>query len=253
MLKSMVIAFSTYSKIPMPRIEWEEKSMRYSMCFFPLVGAVIGLCSLGLFYGMSALGFGRLARAAVLTVLPIILSGGIHMDGYLDTMDAKSSYKSREEKLEILKDPHTGAFAIIYEGVYLILCLGLFTEIGKDEIGFLALGYVYSRILSAISVVSLKKAKKEGMLATAAEASQKNVKWILLAEFLLCTAGYLYLSPVAGGICIFIGILTFFYYRNMSYRIFGGITGDLAGYFLQVCELLILLGIVILSKLGCIW
>lgn len=172
------------------------------------------------------------------------------MDGFLDTMDAKSSYKSREEKLEILKDPHTGAFAIIYGGVYLLLSLGLFTEIGKEEIGFLALGYVYSRILSAISVVNLKKAKREGMLAATAEAAQKNVRWILLVEFLLCMAGYLYLSPVAGGICIFLGILAFLYYRNMSYWIFGGITGDLAGYFLQVCELLLLLGIVLLSKLG---
>lgn len=249
MLKSMVIAFSTYSKIPMPRIEWEEKSMRYSMCFFPLVGFVIGLCSLGLFYGMSALGFGRLAKAAALTALPVFISGGIHMDGYLDTMDAKSSYKSREEKLEILKDPHTGAFAIICGGVYLILCFGFLTEIGKEEISLLALGYVYSRTLSAISVVSFQKAKKDGMLAAAAEASRKNVKWILLTELLLCMGGYLYLSPVLGGICILIGILTFFYYRNMSYRVFGGITGDLAGYFLQLCELWILLGIVWIPKL----
>ena len=129
MLKSLIIAFSMYSKIPMPRVEWDEKSMRYSLCFFPFVGAVIGLCSMGCFYGMRALGMGNIAVSAVLTVLPIVINGGIHMDGFLDTMDARSSYKSQEEKLEILKDPHTGAFAIIYGIVYLILVYGLFSEV----------------------------------------------------------------------------------------------------------------------------
>ena len=32
-----------YSKIPMPRVEWNEKNMKYAMCFFPLVGVVTGL------------------------------------------------------------------------------------------------------------------------------------------------------------------------------------------------------------------
>ena len=41
-IKAMIIAFSTYSKIPMPQFEWKEEDMRYSMCFFPWVGAVIG-------------------------------------------------------------------------------------------------------------------------------------------------------------------------------------------------------------------
>ena len=43
--KSIAIAFSMYSKIPMVQFEWKEEDMRYSMCFFPLVGIVIGLLS----------------------------------------------------------------------------------------------------------------------------------------------------------------------------------------------------------------
>ena len=41
-LKSLALAFSMYSKIPMPRVEWNEKNMRYALCFFPFVGAVNG-------------------------------------------------------------------------------------------------------------------------------------------------------------------------------------------------------------------
>ena len=44
MLKSIAAAFSMYSAIPMPYIEWDEKTMRYAFCYFPLVGAVLGLC-----------------------------------------------------------------------------------------------------------------------------------------------------------------------------------------------------------------
>ena len=43
----------------------------------------------------------------------LLVTGGIHMDGYMDTMDALHSYGSREKKLEILKDSHIGAFAVI--------------------------------------------------------------------------------------------------------------------------------------------
>ena len=42
MLKAAIIAFSTYSKLPMPQVEWDEKNMRYAICFFPLVGAAAG-------------------------------------------------------------------------------------------------------------------------------------------------------------------------------------------------------------------
>lgn len=245
MFKSMIVAFSMYSKIPMPRVEWNEKSMRYSMCFFPLVGVVTGLCSIGCFYGLEAVRAGRTLIAVILTVLPIIINGGIHMDGFLDTMDAKSSYKSKEEKLQILKDPHTGAFAVICGMVYLLFCFGLFSEITKREIFFVAAGYVYSRILSGLSVVTLRKAKKEGMVAAAADAAQKNVTWILGAELVVCAACLMLTDLVNGLICLLAGAVSFWYYRFMAYRTFGGITGDLAGFFLQICEWMILLFLVV--------
>lgn len=249
MLRAVVIAFSTYSKIPMPRVSWEEKGMRYSLCFFPLVGAVIGGCCVLCFYGLLALDMGKNAVAAVLTALPILLNGGIHMDGFLDTVDAKSSWKPKEEKLKILKDPHTGAFAVIYGIIYLILMFGLFGEITEKKIGCMAVGYAYERILSALSLVTLRKAKKDGMAAASADAAAKNVKWILGGELVLCILCFFAVDPVYGAVCILAGGISFCYYRNMAYRYFGGITGDLAGYFLQVCEIFMLFCLVMVQKL----
>ena len=121
---SFIIAFSMYSKIPMPKVSWSKDNMRYVMCFFPLVGTVIG----GLVYLWSkissSLPFSNVFHTVILILIPLIITGGIHMDGYLDTLDALSSYGSKEKKLEILKDPHTGAFALIHCVIYFFLTYG---------------------------------------------------------------------------------------------------------------------------------
>lgn len=250
MLNSLIIAFSMYSKIPMPKVEWKEKNMSYCLCFFPLVGVATGLLELICFYGLERLSAGRCLTAAVMTALPILMNGGIHMDGFLDTVDAKSSWKPAEERLKILKDPHTGAFAIIYGIVYLLLLFGLYTEITPKMLWLLAVGFAYERVLSGMSVVTLKKAKKDGMAAASADAAKKNVKWIMGAELAVCAAAFLFLHPAYGVICIMTGLLCFFYYRHMAYKLFGGVTGDLAGYFLQLCELWLLLVLVFGEKLA---
>ena len=44
LIQACLIAISMYSKIPVPRVEWKEKNMKYAMCFFPVIGVVIGIC-----------------------------------------------------------------------------------------------------------------------------------------------------------------------------------------------------------------
>lgn len=249
MLHSVIIAFAMYSKIPMPKVEWNEKNMNYCLGFFPLVGVVIGVCQMLGYYIMNRLAFEKTMTAVLLTVIPILVSGGIHMDGYLDTIDAKSSWKPREERLKILKDPHAGAFAVIYGIVYLLVTFGLYTELTGKELPVLAVGYAFERVLSGLSLVTLKKARKDGMAAAAADASKKSVKWMLAAEGVLCVAVFFYLNPVYGLLTAVAGLLCYANYRHVAYKYFGGITGDLAGYFLQTCELMMLLILVLAAKL----
>lgn len=242
------MAFSMYSKIPMPRIEWKEKNMKYVLCYFPFVGLVIGLLSMGCFWICEKWNMGKIFTTSILTILPLLVTGGIHMDGFLDTLDAKSSYRSREDKLRILEDPNVGAFAVIYGIIYILLCFGLFSEVTKAEMNFVVVGYVFSRILSGVSVVTLKKAKKDGMLATTSEHANKSVKWILILECIFCAGIYIAIHPIMGMVCVLAGILVFLYYCCMAYRLFGGVTGDLAGYFLQCCECAILFITVLVGK-----
>ena len=104
-LESFVIAFSMYSRIPMPFVEWSECGMKYAFCFFPLIGVVIGACVCAFCWLSVQAGLGILAFSLLGTAVPLLITGGIHMDGFLDVTDARSSFQSRERKLEILKDP----------------------------------------------------------------------------------------------------------------------------------------------------
>ncbi len=112
-IRSCIVSFSMYSKIPMPQFEWKEDDMKYMLCFFPWIGAVIG----GLLWLWSLLcnrfGIGMICYVAIGTLIPLAVTGGFHVDGFMDTMDAFHSYQPREKKLEILKDSHIGAFAVI--------------------------------------------------------------------------------------------------------------------------------------------
>ena len=123
-MQSLIIALAMYSKIPVPQIEWNKKNMKYALCFFPVVGVIIGIAQYLFFMACDNLGMGVLFKSLIASVMPVVITGGIHIDGYLDTVDGICSYADKEKRLEILKDPNSGAFAIIYGIVYL-LC-GLF-------------------------------------------------------------------------------------------------------------------------------
>ena len=108
LLRTIAVTFALYSRIPMPHFEWRDEDMKYSMSVFPWVGAVIGLAYWAVFYFGVVLGLPMVAVCMLMTAVPLILTGGFHVGGFMDVSDALSSFKTREQKLEILKDPHIG-------------------------------------------------------------------------------------------------------------------------------------------------
>lgn len=245
-LNSLWIAFSMYSKIRVPLKEWEESAMRYAICFFPLIGGVIG----GVFFLTFQIGhllhFGDILIAALLTAIPILISGGIHMDGYCDTMDAISSYQSKERRLEILKDPHSGAFAIIRSGVYFLLYFGMVSVLTVKSCIIIALFFVVSRSLSGLAVVRFKTAKSNGLVATFQQAAhKKKVTTSMIIYLVIAVICMLVVSPILTAAGMLTALYCFIRYKKLAYQLFGGTTGDLAGYFLVRCELMAGLAVVI--------
>ena len=256
-LNSIWAAFATYSRIPVPKVSWEKERVRWQICCFPLVGLVIGLIWCGAALLLTGAGAHPVLSGAVLTALPLFLTGGIHMDGFLDTSDAIHSWRSREERLAILEDPHIGAFAFIYGALYLLLWFGAAVQIaaaapeGDPEISRIPIlmagaGFVLSRAFSAVSVLWFPKAKEDGMLKSASDASDRRAGYVILAELGVIVIGFLAWALFRKSVWIAllpaVSALVCAYYYHMAREKFGGTSGDLAGWFLQVCEL-VLIGI----------
>lgn len=269
-LYSCIIAVSMYSKIPMPAVEWTKERMRYVMCFFPLVGMAEGAALwLFLYVALDTLNLSVVTVSLAGAVIPVLITGGIHMDGFLDTCDALHSYADKTKKLEILKDPHLGAFAVISFAVYLLLYTGILHEYlsmvlhrGKESRILLYLlpvmVFIMERAFSGLSVVSFPQARKKGLAAGFGGAARKRPDQAVLALWIVCCLGAGAAleqggcrgAGITAVILLAVHLAVFFWYYRMSLRQFGGVTGDLAGCFLQVCELAGLGTVAVLLKAG---
>ena len=170
-LRSLAIAFAMYSRIPMPRVAWNSENMRYAACFLPFVGVLIGGLEVLLFWGGALFGLSPLVRALFAAALPILVTGGMHLDGFMDTKDALNSYKPREEKLRILKDSRVGAFAVIRLALYLLIFLAAAAQIAALPYG--AALPVRSASLSLPSALQYGAARAAGESAPAFGFLQK--------------------------------------------------------------------------------
>ena len=98
LLKALVISFSMYSGIPMPQFEWKEEDMKYMLCFFPWIGAVIGAGIVLWSMLCKQAELGMLCYTMGGAAIPLLITGGFHVDGFMDTMDALSSHAERIEQ-----------------------------------------------------------------------------------------------------------------------------------------------------------
>lgn len=252
MLKTICVALSMYSAVPVPQVDWSPRNMRYAMIAFPLVGLI---CGFGIYFWYKLntfLNFSNILQGIGIVLIPVIVTGGIHLDGFCDTVDALASHAPLEKKLEILKDSNAGAFAVIGAVSYFLFYFGLACELTLDITTVLILTaiHVFSRCLSGISVATFPCAKNSGLLYAFQDgASRRAVAAILTVLSILLVGVFALLAPYVGLLIPLIGLVVFAFYRHLSMKIFNGITGDLAGWFLCLSELFMVFIWVIGGKL----
>ncbi len=244
--ESLIIALSMYSAIPMPRVDWREDNMRWSLACLPVVGVLAG----GLLFGWAALA-GHTAMqpvffAAVAVLLPILLSGGFHMDGFLDAADGIFSRRDRQRRLEIMKDPHCGPFAVACCGGLLLLQLGAWCQLAAvSRLLPVACGaFVFSRCLTVTAGSRFPYTPTSTLGVLFADRASKKVGTIGIVETAaaaLLLLGIGWLSAGLSGLLAAAGmaaaaLLVFFWFARMTRRAFGGVTGDLLGFLVEVSE-----------------
>lgn len=241
---SFIIALSMYSKIPVPKTDWDKNCMKYSLCFIPFVGLIISAVILLWYKFCCAKELTSVLFASGAVIIPILISGGIHMDGFVDSCDGINSYLEPEKRLEILKDVHVGAFALIMCNVYFIALFGLWNQAfyNRNTVLFSCIGFVLSRAFAPLFQLTIKCAKGSGLAKIFSESADKKiVSALLIFWVLICIAFAFYVDFKSSIISFALLLLLFLKFIKICKSYFGGITGDLCGYILQLIELFILI------------
>ena len=152
------MTWGNFFSIPCPCKRWDSKYTSLMLGFLPLIGLLIGIIWAVLYYALVTLGFPFLVVAFFVTLIPLILCGFMHMDGFMDVSDAIMSRRDLAERQRILKDSNTGAFAVI-SVIFMILGYFCFLSTaissGVDFANMIMI-VVVSRAVAALHVLICK-------------------------------------------------------------------------------------------------
>ncbi len=241
--KSIIIAFSFFTTIPMPMIDWTDKRMRYVPLVLPFVGAVIGGMVFGLYKLLGLLGTSNLLNAVLICLFFLVITGGVHTDGLMDSADAYFSRRETERKLEIMKDSRVGAFAVMALVIVVLLKIAFMFEIltSGNNIGILLIFIpVFSRTLQPMMLYFFPFAKEGGLANMYGGELKQSFGFILLTVFVIACVGIFMIAGIRALIIPGIALLYYLFYYFSVKKNFGGITGDLLGAYLEVTEMLMI-------------
>ncbi len=233
MLTALDMCLHMFIAIPLPPGRWDENLRKQSTACLPLLGLLIGAIWLGVAH--LARGFlpGSVA-AAVIAALPFVLTGFIHLDGYMDASDALLSWRNREERLRILKDVHVGSFAVVM--IALLFMLQFAACMAVERLFPLLLIPVLSRAGSALCVLGLKPLGHSEY----AGANQRAPRGLIHMVLGMAAAALAALALVCGWRGLAVGgavVLGYGFAMWRCVRSLGGVSGDLAGFALTAAEL----------------
>lgn len=221
--------------------DWSPDSFGRSVKYFTLIGAIIGLILAGMNYILSQF-LPSHVLAAVIIIVEIVLTGGLHCDGFMDTADGVFSGRSRERMLEIMKDSRVGSNGVVAFGLLLLLKYSLIIDMTPTML-FTALITmpVAGRMVMVISVTSFPYARPEGMGKAFAQYANRTTLCItaVVAGAVVVPLGIQ--AAICAGGAVVAGILTARYFAN----ILGGLTGDTYGAVTELTEVAALLLFVI--------
>ncbi len=244
--QGLVMSLSMFSLIPMPML-WRPEAMELVIPLFPLIGLLLGALWMGSFILLKIWLAPLFLKAFLLWIFPLIVSGFIHIDGFMDTADAVFSRQELAKKYRILKDPQMGAFGVIAFVCAALLGFSALASLPENTnfFGFLLIPFI-SRCLSALCLLYFKPFSDSGFGASFFPGGRWRILWLWslfgLGIFLGYFLGGLSLLLVLIGMAIVSGSLGYWLFRQ-----FRGFSGDLCGFVLVMSELTGLLGLVLVG------
>ena len=230
-LTALCMSLSTFTAIPCPYRPFDEEARPLAVVCLPIVGAVVGL----LWYLLALLGMRWLPaiRGALVVVLPWLLTGFMHLDGFMDTADALLSWRPLEQRLRILKDPHAGAFSIIALAVLALVSYDAMLGVSPaEDLRVLLFIPIVSRCGSAFSVLTLPAINSSEYAKSEGTSAQR------LAVLCMWALALLFCGLWLRGQIVVLLVETLVYAAAMFWgdRVLKGVSGDVAGFALSIAE-----------------
>lgn len=238
-------------------IKWlnNRENAKYIFCIRILCGVAVGIVMCAFYMLCERLNFGQSCFALTGAAIPVMMSGGIYLSGFMKTSetltgrlfgkaDAETSKKTASGKADSdVESGHAGTQAVIAAITCYMLYAGGLSAVRKDrQLAFLGIGYMISRTLYGMAFVWFPEAEKEKGKdgrggAVLSPALRKALRIILSVILALCFCTCVMVEPIMGMLEALLCMWVWTYYYYMSKKLFGGVTKESAGYFLTLCEL----------------
>lgn len=235
-LKGFALSVSMLSSVPFFRVHDFYKGINgYSAMFYPLVGFLLGLI-LWATHSLLAPYIPSAHLGVIIFVMWILLTGALHLDGFSDTIDGL--YVSKTRAIEVMKDPNTGGMGMIWSVTFLIFKAS--SLIHFEAFYLLPVVLMLSRLSSVLAIYLYPYLSKNGMGTLAKEELKKHQVITALLYSALLVALFKMWILLFSTILVLLALKTFFIKR------YGGFTGDIYGFSIEVTEL-VLLNVILLG------
>ncbi|MBU3069685.1 adenosylcobinamide-GDP ribazoletransferase [Aestuariicella sp. G3-2] len=238
--RALITAFLFLTRLPMPKLDcYEPADSGRAFPLFPLVGLVIGaLLTLTAMVLAPVLPAGVIA--AIVVILWVLVTGGLHLDGLGDSADGWLAGGDKERTLEIMKDPRSGSAAVVIIGCLLLLKYSALSELIEQQHWWaLCLAPVLSRAMSLLLLLTTPYVSHKGIAEDFLKhASRQRMRlsvglsWILAAAILPLPQTLILMALVA---ILFAGL------RALMIKRLDGATGDTSGALIEVMEAAVLI------------
>ena len=232
-LHAFAMCQSMFCAIPAPQV-WDEKAKDKMLLFLPIVGLEIGLIWAGLAWLCIRLNLATMLTALALSAYPYIVTGFLHLDGYMDVTDAVKSWRDLERRRQILKDSHVGSFAVIGILLLVVAQFAVFASVPADS-NYLVLIFIpaVSRCCSALAVTGLKPMSTSQYANQRKPRSHMVILIIMLAVFIAAGS----LACGKDGFCLVGCLVGYGLALRRAYKSLEGMNGDISGFSLTLGEL----------------
>ncbi|MCX6012622.1 MAG: adenosylcobinamide-GDP ribazoletransferase [Chloroflexi bacterium] len=242
----LLAAFQFLTSLPFgTRRQFSQSEIGKSQAFFPLVGFFIGVVLVSLYY-LFTLFLPVPVTDALLIVAIVLLTAGLHLDGFLDTCDGIAGGGTPEERWRIMRDSHAGGIGVVSVSVLILLkYVSLINIPGNDILAALLLMPVLGRWAISYSIFTFPYARQEGL----GKVFKDNSGWrgMVVASIIAVVVAFLFagLAGLAVMAVIWLFVIAVSFYMK---RRFAGLTGDTYGAINELVEVLVLILMIVIIK-----